>query len=80
MKAIVTIKLPKNTNHNPRDKKTGKCPLFRPPYERFELTGSFLCTDITGSHHSYIEYGECEAVILEKASQRFGHVTRIEIL
>ena len=74
MKAIVTVRLPSNPDHDPRNKKSGKCPLFK------EYAGSFLCTDITGSHHSYIEYGEDLKRIREKAERRFGHITRIEVL
>lgn len=79
MEAIVTVKLPRNPSHNPRHKKRGKCPLFKPPYVPYEVQGSFLCTDVTGSHHSYIEYGETVAEIREKAEEKFGHVTRIEV-
>jgi len=80
MKAIVTVKLPRNSNHDQRNKKTGKCPLFRPPYLPFEVQGEFPCTDITGSHHSYIEYGESLMEIRQTAEKKFGHVTRIEVL
>lgn len=56
--------------HNPRNKKEGKCPLDMKTH----------CTDITGSHHSYIEEGinvqDIEAIALIK----YGHVTRVEVL
>jgi len=73
MKAIVTVKLPRNLDHDPKNKKTGKCPLFT------QYSGSFTCTDITGQHHSYIEYGESLDDIRRKAKLKFGHVTRIEV-
>ena len=69
MKAIVTVKLKKNPFHNPRDKKTGNCPIQ-----------NCICTDITGSHHSYIETGKDRDEIIQKAEQKWGHVTRIEII
>jgi len=69
MQAIVTVKLPINPKHNPRNKKTGKCPVTQ-----------WLCTDVTGSHHSYIESGENRAEIYWKAKVRFGHVTRVEVI
>ena len=70
MKAIVTVKLPKNPKHNPKNKKVGWCPLGNKK----------VCTDVTGSHHSYIETGETKAEIEYKARQKYGHITRIENL
>lgn len=70
MKAIVTVKLPRNPRHNPRNKVTGMCPLKE----------NGVCTDITGSHHSYIEEGEDRFEIYWKARQKYGHVTRIELV
>ena len=72
MQAIVTVKLPRDSSHDPRNKKSGKCPLFK------EYAGSFLCTDVTGSHHSYIEHGDSLMEIRKNAEKKFGHVTRIE--
>ena len=69
MQAIVTVKLPRNPQHNPQNKKSGKCPI----------TG-WTCTDVTGSHHSYIESGQNRAEIWWKAKEKFGHVTRIEVI
>lgn len=39
---LVTIKLPKNPNHDPHNKVTGQCLL------------SEVCTDSTGEHHSIL--------------------------
>ena len=62
MQYIVTIKLPKNPNHNPRDKKTGACPL------------SSECTDVTGEHHSgLVTFEE-----LEGMRDSGVHITRVE--
>ncbi len=69
MKAIVTIKLKKNLNHNPNNKKTGKCPITNNE-----------CTDITGEHHSYIETGNSLKEIEMKAKNKWGHITRIEVI
>ena len=69
MRAIVTIKIKRNPNHDPRNKKTGKCPIQ-----------NCICTDITGSHHSYIETGENKSDIYWKAKLKHGHVTRIEVI
>lgn len=78
MKAIVTVRLPRNPQHNPNCKKIGKCPLFEPPFTPFEMQGSFACTDVTGEHHCYIEYGSDLDDIRRKAEAKFHHVTRIE--
>lgn len=68
MKAIITVKLKRNPQHDPHNKQSGKCPLKE----------NMLCTDITGSHHTYIEEGETRAEIMWKAKHKYGHVTRIE--
>lgn len=78
MKAIVTVKLNRNIKHNPHDKKTGRCPLATE-----EDAVNFLrtiCTDVTGSHHSYLETGYNLQHIENKARAKYGHVTRIEII
>lgn len=62
---LVTVKLPKNPDHNPRDKKTGICAV------------SARCTDVTGEHHTvYAKDYEAVEALLEK----FGHITRVETL
>lgn len=68
MKAIVTVKFPQNPNHDPRRKKVGRCPVSK------------LCTDVTGSHHSLIMEGATVEDIEQKARERFGHVTRVEVI
>lgn len=70
MRAIVTVKLSRNPKHDTRNKKTGQCPLDINVY----------CTDVTGSHHSYIETGRCLAEIYQKAREKYNHITRIEII
>lgn len=39
---IVTVKLPRDKTHDPKNKKTGKCAI------------SPMCTDVTGQHHSFL--------------------------
>ncbi len=70
MKAIVTIKLKRNPVHNPSMKRTGKCPIDK---ER-------ICTDTTGSHHSYIETGVSLMDIQSKARRKGFHITRVEVI
>jgi len=73
MKAIVTVKLPRNLWHDPRRKKFGACPLSK------FLKIYIFCSDITGEHHSYIETGTSIGDIETKAKAKFAHITRIEI-
>ena len=60
---LVTIKLPRNKNHNPHNKITAECPV------------STDCTDSTGEHHTVIVYSDAE---VEGLRATFGHITRIE--
>ena len=61
---IVTVKQPKNKDHNPHDKKTGSCGY------------SDECTDVTGEHHSFV----VDALNVDVIKERMGalHITRIE--
>lgn len=74
MKAIVTVKLSRkqlgNRAHSPWNKKRGRCPLLQ----------NWTCTDVTGSHHSYIEEGMDLEDIQTKAEAKYPHITRIEVL
>ena len=70
MRAIITIKLKRNSNHNPKDKKKGKCPIINNEF----------CSDITGEHHSYIETGNSLKEIESKAKNKYSHITRIELI
>jgi len=78
MRAVVTVRLARNAAHDPQHKKTGRCPLFRLPFTPFEVQGTYTCTDVTGEHHSYIEYGRDLDDIRQKAEAKFKHITRIE--
>jgi len=70
MRAIVTVKLPRHARHNPRNKKSGWCPIN---LQRW-------CTDTTGSHHSYIQEGVNLEHIEELAREKYSHITRIEAI
>lgn len=61
---IVTVKLPKNSAHNPHSKQTGQCPF------------SDECTDVTGEHHSFLTGADG----LETLHAEGTHVTRVERL
>lgn len=66
---IVTVKLPKNPEHNPRDKKTGPCPVSGKP-----------CTDVTGEHHTFLcdfMSGASVEQVREWYEETY-HVTRVE--
>lgn len=71
MRFIVTVKLPRNPDHDPQNKKAGTCPAMKG-----------YCTDVTGEHHSFV----IEASSVESAKvfvingMGFKHVTRIESL
>ena len=72
MKAIVTVRLPRNPKHDPRNKQGGDCPLTK------TLGYYTSCSDKTGEHHSYIEEGVNMDDIWQKAETKFKHVTRTE--
>lgn len=64
---IVTIKVEKNPNHNPRAKVTAVCPV------------SSTCTDSTGEHHSVLMEAESAEDARERVFKSAGvHVTRVE--
>lgn len=64
MKSLVTVKLPKNPVHNPRNKVVGRCPL----------SGEY-CSDTTGEHHTLLWDGSPEEARV--AFEKY-HITRIE--
>jgi len=64
---VVTVKLPKNPEHNPHDKRTNQCPL----------QPMSLCTDATDEHHSFLSIGSSAEDVRTKY-ERFYHVTRVE--
>lgn len=67
---IVTIRLPKNPDHNPHSKKTGICPA-----------SGAICTDVTGEHHSYLLFADDIDAAREGAINHLkpgARITRIE--
>lgn len=62
---MVTVKLPRNPNHDPKNKVTGKCPM-----------GDGICTDVTGEHHTILVQGTTMDWINDYFAGR--HITRIE--
>jgi hypothetical protein len=75
MNFLVTVKLAKNPEHNPREKKTGPCPVNGKP-----------CTDVTGEHHTFLVdfdghtlHGrEMDAEGVREFYRDRYHVTRVE--
>ena len=63
---IVTVKLPKNPEHDPHNKKTGTCKF------------SDLCTDVTGEHHSFLYEGDSVEWVRRHWTSKGTHVTRVE--
>jgi hypothetical protein len=64
---IVTVKLPKNCNHDPHNKQGGVCPV----------TGSD-CTDTTGEHHSFVYETHRDIDYVRQNWEGSYHITRIE--
>lgn len=65
---LVTVKLPKNPEHNPREKKTGPCPVNGKP-----------CTDVTGEHHTFaVDLDGMDAEDVREIYRTTYHVTRVE--
>lgn len=66
---IVTVRLPKNPEHDPTNKVSGVCPF------------SAHCTDVTGEHHSFLGTHNSAAELKRQLTDDYGyHVTRIEEL
>jgi len=71
MRLLVTVKLPKNPEHDPRNKKTGPCPM----------NDGYMCTDVTGEHHTVLWTNSNGIFDAEEYFKGLGHhVTRIEEL
>lgn len=65
----VTVRLKKNPAHDPRNKKSGSCPVSGQP-----------CTDITGEHHTFLLASD-RPIPAEAVVEIYGgiyHVTRVE--
>lgn len=69
MRYIVTVKLPRNKDHNPKNKMTGRCPV----------SGN-LCTDVTGEHHTVLISSELSIETVREEWAKKYHVTRVELV
>jgi hypothetical protein len=63
---LVTTKLPRNPDHDPKSKRTGAC------------IASPHCTDVTGEHHTMLIEAADDTDILVQAGKLGLHITRIE--
>ena len=68
MKYLVTVKLPKNAEHDPMNKVIGKCPINGMP-----------CTDVTGQHHTIFVTSTRSAEEIRDDWSKTYHVTRVEM-
>lgn len=66
---VVTVALPKNKSHDPKNKVTGPCPVSNLP-----------CTDVTGEHHSFVSWHDNLDVEEVKTywQATYSRVTRVE--
>jgi hypothetical protein len=68
---VVTVKLARNLNHDPKNKLAAECPAG--PY-----ADRPCCTDSTGEHHSFLTVAEHIEQAAERFTDRGYHVTRVE--
>jgi hypothetical protein len=66
---LVTVKLPRNPQHDPLNKVTGECPANQ---------GNAVCTDVTGQHHTILAHGDSLNHVKSLPYLKKYHVTRIE--
>ena len=64
---LVTVRLAKNSAHNPREKVTGTCPV-----------GDETCTDTTGEHHTFLVESGLSVEDVRTTYESNYHVTRVE--
>ena len=62
---MITVKIGKDPDHNPRNKVTGSCPV----------TGEH-CTDVTGEHHTILVRANNLGEVFSKITNT--HITRVE--
>jgi hypothetical protein len=67
MQFIVTVKMPRNPAHDPRNKLTGPCP-----------SNGAWCSDQTGEHHSLLMEARSADDVRNYLTMIKVHVTRIE--
>lgn len=70
---LVTVKLERDSKHNPAAKVTGQCPASSVPA---------TCTDVTGQHHTILFDTDDDSTTIDDVRTLFDvtglHVTRIE--
>lgn len=66
---LITIKLARNSSHDPQNKQKGPCPI----------NPNSLCSDVTGQHHTFILKTTTERLVdqIEQLTKTY-HITRIE--
>lgn len=70
MKFIVTVRLDRNKDHDPQNKRIGYCPIS---------SKGEVCTDVTGEHHSMLIEDIAPAHAAQKVrAMGYHHITRIE--
>jgi hypothetical protein len=69
---LVTVKLPKNPTHDPRNKVTTTCPAAA------LIDDNWACTDATGEHHTVPVFKNDSNSAAELFSAQGIHVTRVE--
>lgn len=65
---LITVKLPKNPDHDPHNKQTGFCPV----------SAGQTCSDVTGEHHTVLWESRSVEEALDHWRGRGFHVTRVE--
>jgi hypothetical protein len=67
----VTVRLEKNPLHDPKNKKTGPCPISAVQQ---------LCDDVTGEHHTFLHVGTATLTVenIRAAYETIYHITRVE--
>ena len=65
---LVTIKLPRNPEHDPQRKQVGKCPL----------DNNRTCNDVTGQHHTLLVLAAGIRQVRSYYEDEGYHITRIE--
>lgn len=66
---VVTVKLPRNEAHDPRNKVTAPCPV-----------SGRECTDQTGEHHSVLVEAQSATEARDRFTAEGIHVTRVEMV
>lgn len=68
MNYLVTVKLDKNSQHDPKNKVTEQCPL----------SSMLDCSDQTGQHHTFVCSTDKSLTEVQSYWETLHHVTRVE--